>query len=139
MLADPSDDIVAENSQFAKDDYNTLDVYGARAALRVNLGENWTLTPQFMMQSTDQKGAWGSDLSGFTPGDYDVTRFTPEFYKDDWYQAGLTIEGRIGSLAPRFQMVQSEYSQRKTLTVDAPEVLRQFREDGVDVAVLTAI
>jgi hypothetical protein len=53
--------------------------------------------------------------------------------------ARFAAEGRIGSLAPRFQMVQSEYSQRKTLTVDAPEVLRQFREDGVDVAVLTAI
>ena len=47
--------------------------------------------------------------------------------------------GRIGSLAPRFQVVYSQYSQRKTLTVDAPEVLRQMREDGVDIAVLTAV
>lgn len=47
--------------------------------------------------------------------------------------------GRIGGLAPRFQVLYSQYSQRKTLTVDAPEILRQMREDGVDVAVLTAI
>ncbi len=53
--------------------------------------------------------------------------------------ARLAAEGRIGSLAPRFQVVHSEYSQRKTLTVDAPEVLRQCREDGVDAVVLTAI
>ena len=53
--------------------------------------------------------------------------------------ARLAAEGRIGGLAPRFQMVHSEYSQRKTMTIDAPEVLRQCREDGVDVAVLTAI
>jgi hypothetical protein len=53
--------------------------------------------------------------------------------------ARFAAEGRIGSLAPRFQVVHSEYSQRKTATVDAPEVLRQCREDGVDVAVLTAI
>jgi hypothetical protein len=53
--------------------------------------------------------------------------------------ARFAAEGRIGGLAPRFQMVHSEYSQRKTMTVDAPEVLRQCREDGVDVAVLTAI
>ncbi len=98
VLADPTDDIEAENSQFAKDDYNTVDVYGARAALRVNLGEDWVVTPQLMMQNTDQKGAWGSDTSGFTPGKYAVTRFTPEYMYDDWYQAGLTIEGRIGSL-----------------------------------------
>lgn len=47
--------------------------------------------------------------------------------------------GRIGSIAPRFQVLYSQYSQRKTRTVDAPEVLRQMREDRVDVAVLTAI
>jgi hypothetical protein len=48
-------------------------------------------------------------------------------------------DGRIGSLAPRFQVIYSEYSQRKTLTIDAPDILRQMREDRVDVAVLTAV
>ncbi len=47
--------------------------------------------------------------------------------------------GRIGSVAPRFQVIYSQYSQRKTTTVDAPEILRQMREDRVDVAVLTAV
>ena len=48
-------------------------------------------------------------------------------------------DGRIGSVAPRFQVIYSEYSQRKTLTVDAPEIVRQMREDEVDVALLTAV
>ena len=47
--------------------------------------------------------------------------------------------GRIRSVAPRFQVIYSQYSQRKTMTVDAPLVLRQMREDRVDVAVLTAV
>ncbi len=47
--------------------------------------------------------------------------------------------GRIAALAPRFQVIYSQYSQRKTLTVDAPAILRQMREDRVDVAVLTAV
>ena len=51
----------------------------------------------------------------------------------------FAAEGKIGSVAPRFQMIYSEYSQRKTTTVDAPEILRQMREDRVDVAVLTAV
>jgi hypothetical protein len=51
----------------------------------------------------------------------------------------FVAEGRIGAVAPRFQTIQSEYSQRKTLTVDAPEILKQMREDRVDVAVLTAV
>lgn len=51
----------------------------------------------------------------------------------------FVAEGRIGAVAPRFQMISSEYSQRKTLGVDAPEILKQMREDRVDVAVLTAV
>jgi hypothetical protein len=51
----------------------------------------------------------------------------------------LVAEGRIRALAPRFQVIYSQYSQKKTLTVDAPEILRQMREDRVDVAVLTAV
>jgi hypothetical protein len=51
----------------------------------------------------------------------------------------LAAEGRIGALAPRFAMAFSQYSQRKTLTVDAPRILGWLREDRVDVAVLTAV
>lgn len=48
-------------------------------------------------------------------------------------------EGRLGSLAPRFHVIYSEYSQRKTMTVDAPDILARMREDGVDVAALIAV
>lgn len=53
--------------------------------------------------------------------------------------AELAAAGRIKDVAPRFQVIYSQYSQRKTLSVDAPEILRQMREDRVDVAVLTAV
>ena len=51
----------------------------------------------------------------------------------------LVEEGRIGGFAPRFQAVHSQYSQRRTLAVDAPRVLAELKEDRVDVAVLTAV
>ena len=51
----------------------------------------------------------------------------------------LASEGRIASLAPRFHVVFSQYSQRKTSQVDAPKILRWCIEDKVDVAVLTAV
>jgi Glycine/sarcosine/betaine reductase selenoprotein B (GRDB) len=51
----------------------------------------------------------------------------------------LVEEGRLAALAPGFQVVHSQYSQRQMLTVDAPRVLAQMREDHVDVAVLTAV
>jgi hypothetical protein len=53
--------------------------------------------------------------------------------------AECVAAGRIHAVAPRFQVIYSQYSQRKTLTMDAPEILRQMREDRVDVAVLTAV
>jgi D-proline reductase (dithiol) PrdB len=44
--------------------------------------------------------------------------------------------GRIGRVARRFHGAPTNRSQRHTLEVDAPEVLRRCQEDGVDAAVL---
>ena len=51
----------------------------------------------------------------------------------------LAGSGRVADLAPRFQTVFSQYSQRKTLNIDAPRILGWMREDRVDAAVLTAV
>jgi hypothetical protein len=51
----------------------------------------------------------------------------------------LVEDRRIGALAPRFQVVHSQYSQRRTLTVDGPRILAELKTDRVDVAVLTAV
>lgn len=48
-------------------------------------------------------------------------------------------EGRLAGLARRFHGVPTDYSQRRTLEQDAPEVLRRCREDGVDVALLVPL
>ncbi|MEE9281636.1 MAG: hypothetical protein V3V67_15800 [Myxococcota bacterium] len=46
---------------------------------------------------------------------------------------------RIGSLAARYHGVPTEYSQRRTMEQDAPEILRRCREDGVDAALLVPL
>ena len=51
----------------------------------------------------------------------------------------LAAAGRIGSVAARLHGVQTSYSQRRTLEIDGPEVLRRCREDRVDAAILTPI
>jgi hypothetical protein len=48
----------------------------------------------------------------------------------------LAAEGLFAGLAPRFHGVPTEYSQHKTMTEDAPEVLARLRVDGADAAVL---
>jgi hypothetical protein len=47
----------------------------------------------------------------------------------------LAASGRI-RLAPRFHGAPTNRSQRHTIDVDAPEILRRCREDRADVAVL---
>lgn len=96
-ISTTADDITADNVAYAKDNYNTVDTTGARAALRVELNDNWTLTPSVQMQEQKGKGASGDDLSSFAPGDYAVKHFRAEYAKDKWYQVGLTVEGKIGN------------------------------------------
>lgn len=48
----------------------------------------------------------------------------------------LANAGRIGSVAPRFHGVPTDYSQRRTVEQDAPGILARCREDAVDVALL---
>lgn len=51
----------------------------------------------------------------------------------------LVAAERIGRLAERFHCVPTEYSQRRTIEADAPEILKRCREDGVDVALLVPL
>ena len=81
----------------AEENYNTIDTIGARAALRVDLNDDWTVTPNIMLQRQEQDGSWGEDLSSFVSGDKQVTHFQEEFTDDEWYQVGLTIEGKVGN------------------------------------------
>ena len=53
--------------------------------------------------------------------------------------AGLVHDGVLGGLAPRVHGIPTEYSHRKTLDVDAPELLRRCREDGADAALFSPL
>jgi len=103
-VSTPLDNITVSNStsangnyNVAKNDYNTVETTGARAALRIELNDNWTITPVVQAQDQKAKGSWGDDLSSFTKGKYAVTHFREEFNNDKWYQGGLTIEGKLGN------------------------------------------
>ena len=51
----------------------------------------------------------------------------------------LAAEGIIGSVAREHLRILPNYSQRKVVEVDAPEVARRCQEEDVDVIVLTPI
>ena len=92
-----ADNFTVNNSALARDDYNTLETIGARAALRIELDDNWTITPSVQYQDQESVGSWGDDLSNFAAGQYAVKHFREEYSRDKWYQAGLTIEGQVGT------------------------------------------
>lgn len=87
--------ITADNAAYVKKNYNTSDINGARAALKVDLDDNWTVTGSLIGQDTRTKGSAGYDAS---VGDLEVQHFFPEFNNDKFWQAALTVEGKIGNL-----------------------------------------
>jgi len=87
------------NSSAAKNDYNTINTIGMRAALRVELGDNWTITPQFMGQNQSADGFFAYDPR---KGRLNVAHYYPETSHDNWYQAALTVRGAISNLDVTF-------------------------------------
>lgn len=89
----PTSGVTINNASKAKKDYNTVDTKGARVALRVDLNDTWTIRPTFMTQDTKSHGVFGYDPS---VGDLKVKHFLPEDQHDRWYQAAMTVQGKIG-------------------------------------------
>jgi iron complex outermembrane receptor protein len=82
------------NADLAEDDYNDVYTYGARAALRIELDDSWTVTPQLMGQHQKSYGSFAQE-SGLD--ELETMQFNPEKLVDKWYQAALTVEGKIGN------------------------------------------
>ncbi|HJW40074.1 MAG TPA: TonB-dependent receptor [Rhizomicrobium sp.] len=91
----PTSGITASNAAIAKNDFNSVDTYGGRAALEFDLDNNWTITPTIIAQHTQSSGVFAYDPS---VGDLEVQHFFPEYAHDSWVQAALTVQGKIANL-----------------------------------------
>ncbi|WP_310469129.1 TonB-dependent receptor [Sphingomonas sp.] len=83
-----------ENSNVVENNFNDLRTYGGRAALKIDLNENWTVTPQIMHQNSRSNGVFYKEAG---LGDLETQRFRKEFTKDKFTQVALTIEGKIAN------------------------------------------
>jgi iron complex outermembrane recepter protein len=107
--------------------YNDVETSGARAALRIMLSENWTLTSTLQGQTERSNGLFATEETKTVPGypglynslgDLQVQQFFPDNQKDDWLQTTLTIEGKIsnfdvtyaGGFVHRTTHVESDYT-----------------------------
>ena len=89
-----NDDPTDPDLDLAEDNYNDVYTYGARAALKVELNENWTVLPQLMGQVQTSYGSFAEERG---LDDLETMQFWYEKTKDKWWQAALTVEGKIGN------------------------------------------
>jgi iron complex outermembrane receptor protein len=103
-------DLTVTNAGLVKKNFNDQDIYGGRAALKIDLDDNWTVTPTILHQNLKANGYFGEDP---TLGEYKTQRFFDEIRKDKFTQAALTVQGKIGNFDVTYA---SAYLDRRTHT-----------------------
>ena len=88
--------ITIDNSAFVGENANEVTTTGLRALLKIDLNDNWSVTPGLMTQQSDNEGYWEHNPELF--GDLQTGRLWPATGEDDWYQASLTLNGSIGDI-----------------------------------------
>jgi iron complex outermembrane recepter protein len=90
----PTSGAVFDNAAQVKKDANTVETKGGRAALKLDLGDNWTIMPTMMgqVQQTDGDFAFNPAV-----GDLEVQHWFPQTVHDSWVQSALTVEGKISN------------------------------------------
>lgn len=104
-----------DNSAYARKRYNSVDTEGARAALKVDLNDSWSITPSVVGQHTRAGGIFAYDPHR---GYLNVSHFYPEGSTENWIQSALTIEGKVsnfdivyaGALLQRHDATASDYT-----------------------------
>jgi outer membrane receptor protein involved in Fe transport len=93
----PSSGIEQCNDALVKNNYNDVDTYGGRAALGIDLDDNWTIRPTVMGQVQKSNGSFAQERSAATTDKLQTVQYNPEYSQDNWIQAALTIEGKLGN------------------------------------------
>jgi iron complex outermembrane receptor protein len=88
------DGITVNNAGFVEKNYNQVETYGGRAALKIDLDDTWTATPTVIYQEMRSGGSFGYDPQ---VGDLQLQHFYPEYRRERFIQGALTIEGKVGN------------------------------------------
>ena len=108
----PGGALTFDNQNLVEKHNNPKTVEGARLAGKIDIGDNWTISPTLITQTTHWDGIFGqenwneagaesnafpfySDPTSF--GSRTVAQFAPEGGNDSWLDAALTVQGKIGN------------------------------------------
>lgn len=86
--------LAVTNAPVVQNNFNKVDSYGGRAALGIELDDNWTITPSVTAQ--EQKGR-GPFLYDPQAGDLKIHNFIRGTQDDKWYQAALAVQGKVAN------------------------------------------
>jgi iron complex outermembrane receptor protein len=86
--------VTISNANVVQKDFNPVDTAGGRAALKVDLNDQWTITPMIIGQHQKTSGDFAYNPHS---GDLNVGDYYRGYDKDDWYQSALTVEGKISN------------------------------------------
>jgi len=82
-----------DNSNLVQEDINEVSFSGGRIAAKWWVNDAWSVTGALISQKSESEGANIYDPS---IGDLQVVRFYKDTRDDEWWQASLTLEGKIG-------------------------------------------
>jgi len=85
-----------DNSAFVEENANEVTSTGLRALLKIDLNDDWSITPGITAQNADHEGYFEHNPDFY--GDLQNGRLWPASGTDDWYQASLTLDGNIGDV-----------------------------------------
>jgi outer membrane receptor protein involved in Fe transport len=93
---DPENTHTVDNSAFVGENLNEVTTTGLRALLKIDLNDNWSITPGITAQNADHEGYFDHNPEFY--GELQSGRLWPASGTDDWYQASLTLDGDIGDI-----------------------------------------
>jgi len=84
-----------DNANVVEDDYNSADHVGGRIAAKWFVNDDWSAMASVIYQDSEADSRNDYDP---TIGDLKTVKFYKDTRDDEWTQAALTIEGRIGNI-----------------------------------------
>lgn len=95
-LIDIAQDITVDNAAVVENDFNKATTQGGRAALKIDLSDNWTATAMVLRQKLETEGVWDHDPSEV--GDLKAATLLPSSEDDEFTQTSLTLSGQLGNM-----------------------------------------
>jgi outer membrane receptor protein involved in Fe transport len=114
-----------DNSEFAQDDYNELNKTGYRLRFASQIGEH-DLDLSILDQSSTFGGSWESDEA---VGPRANSRFTDEYFNDDFSQTSLSLSGDINDNM-EYIFTTSSFDRDVEYTYDYSEYVEYYNYDG---------